>query len=197
MIATGDWWAPHYNGQAFFDKPMLFHQLQGIAMLAVGQNELGARLVPALAALGLIAVTVWFASALTAHPGAGAPGMNVPGAGAPGMNIDVGIVAGLMLASSAGGFALARYAILDSLFTMFTFGGAAMLTVAALRDRPPLQWPGYVAIALGVLTKGPIALVLCGLTFVLAIAVSADARRRLLGLHWIAGLTLVVAIAAP
>src|SRR5438552_14765532 len=69
MIATGDWWAPHYNGVAFFDKPMLFHQLQGVAMLAVGQNELGARLVPALAALGLIAVTVWFASALTTHPG--------------------------------------------------------------------------------------------------------------------------------
>src|SRR5258708_29480496 len=112
MIATGDWWAPHYNGQAFFDKPMLFHQLQGIAMLAVGQNELGARLVPALAALGLVAITVWFASALT--------------------TVDVGVVAGLLLASSAGVFALARYAILDSLFTMFTFGGAALLTVAAL-----------------------------------------------------------------
>jgi 4-amino-4-deoxy-L-arabinose transferase-like glycosyltransferase len=197
MIATGDWWVPHYNGQVFFDKPMLFHQLQGIAMLAVGQNELGARLVPALAALGLIAITVWFAAAMTARPGAGVPGMNIPGAGAPGMNIDVGIVAGLMLASSAGVFALARYAILDSLFTMFTFGGAAALTVAALTDRRRLQWIGYVAIALGVLTKGPIAFVLCGLTLLLAIAVSADARRRLLALHWIAGLTLVVAIAAP
>src|ERR1043165_10046373 len=62
MIARGDWWAPYYNGQPFFDKPMLFHQLQGIAMLAVGQNELGARLVPAGAALGAIAITFLFAT---------------------------------------------------------------------------------------------------------------------------------------
>ena len=27
MIATGDWWAPYYNEQPFFDKPVLFHQL--------------------------------------------------------------------------------------------------------------------------------------------------------------------------
>src|SRR5438094_8699433 len=114
MIATGDWWAPQYNGRPFFDKPMLFHQLQGLAMLVVGQNELGARLVPALAALGLIAATVWFAAAV--------------------LNADVAIVAGLLLASSPGVFALARYAILDTLFTMFTFGGAMLLTVAALSD---------------------------------------------------------------
>ena len=51
MIATGDWWAPYYNDDPFFDKPVLFHQLQGAAMLVFGQNELGARMVPALAAL--------------------------------------------------------------------------------------------------------------------------------------------------
>ena len=177
MIASGDWLAPHYNGQPFFDKPILFHQLQGLAMLAVGQNELGARLVPALAGLGLILVTVWFAASVT--------------------TLDVGIVAGLMLAGSAGVFALARYAILDSLFTMFTFGGASAMTVAALRGRRSLQWIGYLAIALGVMTKGPIALVLCGLTLAVASVVSADARRRLFGLNWIAGLTLVIALASP
>src|SRR5205823_11390084 len=145
--------------------------------------------------LGLIAATVWFAAAV--------------------LNADVAIVAGLLLASSPGVFALARYAILDTLFTIFTFGGAMLLTVAALSDgrtadasRPggrafrrarlrELQWIGYVAIALGVLTKGPVALVLCGLTLLMTIAISAEARRRLLGLNWIAGLAVIVAIAAP
>src|SRR5262249_43994944 len=60
MIATGDWLAPFYNEEPFFDKPALFHQLQGLAMRTVGDPELAARLVPALAALGLIAVTTWF-----------------------------------------------------------------------------------------------------------------------------------------
>src|SRR3954465_5465548 len=62
MIATGDWWAPFYNEQPFFDKPVLFHQLQGLAMLTLGRNELGARAVPALAALALVGATYWFAS---------------------------------------------------------------------------------------------------------------------------------------
>src|SRR3954464_2156816 len=64
MILTGDWWAPHYNEQAFFDKPVLFHQLQAAAMRIVSDSELGARAVPALAALGLVVVTYWFARSL-------------------------------------------------------------------------------------------------------------------------------------
>jgi len=177
MIATGDWWAPYYNDVPFFDKPVLFHQLQGASMLVFGQNELGARMLPALAALILILITVWF--------------------GARMISPDVGTVAGLMLAASPGVFGLARYAILDTLFTMFLFGGAALLATAALKDRPTLQWPGYVSIAFAVLTKGPIALVLCGLTLALAITLSADLRKRLLGLHWIAGVAIVLVIASP
>lgn len=177
MIATSDWFAPYYNEQPFFDKPVLFHQLQGTAMRLVGDPEFGARLVPALAALGLIAITVWFGAVM--------------------VSAEVGIVAGLMLAACPAVFGLARYAILDTLFTMFIFGGAAFLAVAALRDRPRLQWIGYVALALGVQTKGPVALVLCGLTMLILIAVSPDPRRRLLGLHWALGLVIVVAVASP
>src|SRR6476660_7009234 len=64
MIATGDWWAPHFNEQPFFDKPVLFHQLQAAAMRSISDPELGARAVPALAALGLVAVAYWFAAVL-------------------------------------------------------------------------------------------------------------------------------------
>ena len=177
MIAGGDWWAPYYNEQPFFDKPVLFHQLQGTAMRLIGDAELGARLVAALAALGLILVTRWFAAALISR--------------------DVANVAALMLAGSPGVFALSRYAILDTLFTLFTFGGAAALAVSVLRDRPTLQWLGYVALALGVLVKGPLALVLAALTLVLLVAASADLRQRLLALHWFVGLLLIVAISGP
>ena len=177
MIATGDWWAPYYNEQPFFDKPVLFHQLQASAMRLVDDPELGARAVSALAALGLILVTRWFAATLISR--------------------DVANAAALMLGGSPGVFALARYAILDTLFTLFTFGGAACLAVSALRDRARLQWIGYVALALGVLVKGPIALVLAALTFIVLIAASPDLRRRLLALRWVLGTLLVVAIAAP
>src|ERR1700704_5120459 len=59
LIDTGDWLAPYYNDRPFFDKPILFHWLQATAMKVVGASELGARLVPALAALALIGVTAW------------------------------------------------------------------------------------------------------------------------------------------
>jgi 4-amino-4-deoxy-L-arabinose transferase-like glycosyltransferase len=177
LIASGDWLAPYYNDQPFFDKPILFHLLQSIPMRVLGPTEGAARLVPALAALAIAGTTWWLGVALG--------------------SAEVGLVAALLLTVNPSVFALARYAILDTLFTAFLFGGAAMLTVAALRDRPGLQYGGYVLIALATLTKGPLAIVLAGLAFAIAIAVSADARRRLLGLHWVLGLLMVAALSAP
>jgi 4-amino-4-deoxy-L-arabinose transferase-like glycosyltransferase len=177
MVMSGDWWAPFYNDHVFYDKPALFHQLQGLAMAAFGPTEFAARLVPALAALGLVLVTGWF--------------------GARTGSRDTGAIAALLLVTSPGIFALARYAILDTLFTFFLFSGAALLAVAALHDRPRLQWPGYAAIALAVMVKGPLAFVLCGLTFVLTIAGSADIRRKLLGLRWFTGLIVAIVLASP
>src|SRR4051812_22750905 len=177
MIATSDWAAPFYNEQPFYDKPVLFHQLQGTAMRLVRDPEFGARLVPALAALGLVAITIWFGAVMVSR--------------------DVGLVAGLILAACPGLFGLARYAILDTLFTLFMFGGAACLAIAAMRDRPALQWVGYFGIALGVQTKGPIALVLCGVAMLVLLAGSADLRRRLLALHWVAGLAVIAVVSAP
>lgn len=177
VIKTGDWLAPYYNEQPFFDKPMLFHWLQAGAMTLVGPTEFGARLVPALAALALILTTAWLGTTL--------------------VSFEVGFVAALVLAASPAIFALSRYAILDTLFTACLFGGASLVTVAALKDRPRLQWGGYVLIALAVLTKGPLALALCGLTFGLAILASAELRHRLLSLRVWSGLALVLAIIAP
>ena len=166
MAATGDWLAPTYNGEPFFDKPALFHVTSGRCRCACsGPTELAARIVPALAAVGAD-----HRDGLVRRRG---------------RRIRLALVAALLLAACPGVFGLARYAILDTLFTAFEFGGVALIAVAALRDRPRLQYAGYVLIALAVLTKGPLAIGLCGLTFVLALAVSAEARHQLLRLHWI------------
>src|SRR5262245_29424611 len=177
LVRTGDWLAPYYNEQPFFDKPILFHWLQGAAMAATGMDEFGARLAPALAALALVLITAWLGTTL--------------------LGFEVGFVAALLLAASPAVFALARYAILDTVFTAFLFGGVSLIAVAALKDRPRLQWPGYVLLALSVLTKGPLSFVLCGLAFGLALLISADLRRRLLALHFVAGLAIVLLLYVP
>jgi len=122
VLRSGDWLAPYYNERPFFDKPMLFHWLQAGSMALAGASEFGARLAPALGALALVITTYWLGRVLVSS--------------------DVGLVAALLLAASPSVFALARYAILDTVFTAFLFGGASLVTVAALKDRPNLQWGG-------------------------------------------------------
>lgn len=177
LIETGDWTAPFFNEQPFFDKPILFHWIQAVPMALVGPTELAARLMPALAVAGLVALTAWVGVVL--------------------ISVDSALVAALLLATSPAVFALARYAILDTVFTLFLFGGAALVSIAALRDRPQLQWYGYVAIGLAVLTKGPLALVLCGGAFLLAIVVSKELRVRLLTLRIVSGIGVVALVAVP
>ena len=178
MITASDWSAPFYNEQPFFDKPVLFHQLQSTAMRLVADPETGARLVPALAALALVAITFWF--------------------GAVTVSRDVGAVAALMLAACPGVFGLARYAILDTLFTMFTFGGAALSGRGSA--------PGSAAPAVAGLRRDRARRADEGSARARPVrpdaadpdcASRADLRRRLLALHWMAGLAIVAAVSAP
>jgi 4-amino-4-deoxy-L-arabinose transferase-like glycosyltransferase len=177
LIASGDWLTPYYNDEPFFDKPILFYLLQAVPMALLGPTETAARAVPALAALAIVIITWWLGRTVVSNA--------------------VGLVAAVLLTANPALFALARYAILDTLFTAFLFGGVALITVAVLKERPRLQYVGYVLIGLAVMTKGPLALVLGGLTSLVALLVSADARRRLLSLNVMAGTIIVLAIAAP
>ncbi len=177
LFETGDLFAPFYNGRPFFDKPILFYWLQGAAMSLAPDSEAAARVAPAVAGVLLVGVTGWLGAQL--------------------FGVSVGAMAALMLATNAGVFGLARYAILDLPFTLFLFGGVAAVTVALLKKRRGLEYAGYVLIGLANATKGPIALVLCGVTFGLASLVSSDARRQLLGLRWVQGAVIAMLPGLP
>jgi len=177
MLAAGDWLVPTYDGRPFFDKPPLFYVLQITSFAVAGTTEIAARSVTALSTLALFAVIAWCGRRL--------------------FNQDAGRVGALMFAVLPGTFALSAYAILDMTFTLFLFGAAALVVVSALEQRPRLQYAGYVCFSAAVLTKGPLALVLAGLAFLLALALAPDARRPLLSLRWGRGLAIVGAISLP
>ena len=177
MLRTGDWLAPMFNGAPFFDKPILFYWLQLIAFKIFGPTEFAARLVPAVSSVGVIAATGF--------------------AGTVFFNRDVGRKAALFVAILPATFALSAYAILDMTFTAFLFAGVALTASAALHDHPRRQWWGYLCLTLAVLTKGPLALALAGLTFIATLIVSPRLRPKLLALHWISGAALVVVAASP
>jgi 4-amino-4-deoxy-L-arabinose transferase-like glycosyltransferase len=177
MLAAHEWLAPIYNGQPFFDKPVLFHTLQMASFSALGPTEFAARLVPALSAVALLLVIFWIGRELFGATAAR--------------------IAALMFVVLPATFALTRYAILDMTFTLLLLIAAGCVIIAAVRGRPRLQWAGYIALGLAVLTKGPLALVLTGLAFLLTLAITPSLRRPLLALQWGRGLIIAVAIAAP
>ena len=177
MMQTGDWLAPIYNGVPFFDKPILFYWLQLISFKIFGANEFAARMVPAVSAVGVIGVTGW--------------------AGRAFFNREVGNLAAVIVAILPATFLLSAYAILDMTFTMFMFAGVALAASSVVHKKPSREWWGYLCLALAVLTKGPLALALGGLSLILTLIIAPGLRRAIWSLHFMWGLLLVVAISSP
>lgn len=177
MLQTGDWLAPIYNGAPFFDKPIFFYWLQLLSFKIFGATEFAARMVPAVSAIGVIAITGW--------------------AGRIFFNRHVGHIAALIVAVLPATMLLSAYAILDMTFSMFVFGGVVLVASAAVHDKPRRQWLGYICLALAVMTKGPLALALSGVSLLLALVIAPGLRRSLWSLKIGWGLALVVVISSP
>jgi 4-amino-4-deoxy-L-arabinose transferase-like glycosyltransferase len=176
MLAAREWLVPLLEGAPFIDKPVLFHWLQAVTFRLFGESEISARLPSAGAALALIAVTFWLGRRL--------------------FGTEAGERAALMLAATPATFALSGLGVFDMLFTALLFGGLACLAIAGLDGRRGVETTGYLLLALAVLTKGPVALVLAGLTFLLALAMPAT-RAVALRLRWGRGLALILAVSLP
>ncbi len=102
-----------------------------------------------------------------------------------------------MLATLPLTFMLGSIGVFDMVFTAFLFGAIAFALVAALRNRPRLQYVSYVLLSLAVMTKGPVALVLAGVFFLAGLACGREIRTALLSLRWMTGAVLCVVLSLP
>jgi dolichol-phosphate mannosyltransferase len=142
MVATGDWVVPRLHQKPFYDKPLLFYWLVGTSYRLFGVHEWAARLVPAVASwLTVLACYVLGRRLVGALPA---------------------FLSALALTVTIGFVQCGRVVILDSLLTLFVT--LSLLTAHEAVSGPRLCRPWWVAsavcCALGVLTKGPVALVL-------------------------------------
>jgi 4-amino-4-deoxy-L-arabinose transferase-like glycosyltransferase len=150
MASTGDYRVPRLDGLPYLDKPVLFFAVDALAIRALGPTELAARLPSLLFALATAGLTAAFAARLFGG--------------------ETAWVAGTAAAATPLSVAFARTVIFDSMLTFFvTLALAAFYLaieekreekVAGRRGAPIWAWStlAWVAIALGVLTKGPVAL---------------------------------------
>jgi len=177
MAHARNWLVPLLDGVPYIDKPVLFHWMQGLSVWLIGETEFATRLPSALAAIALFWTTRWLGKQLYGET--------------------VGEWGALMFATIPITFALASIGFFDMVFATLLFGAVACLFVAALRSRSRIQYVGYALLTLAVMTKGPIALLLVGLLFVLASICHTECCMALRSLHWKRGLLAVIVASSP
>ncbi len=140
MLARGDYLTTYLNGELRFDKPILIYWLQAGSVTLFGLNEWALRLPSALAA------TLW-ALALFVFV-------------RPRLGQTAGLMAALSLAFALVSWVIGRAATADALLNLW-------LTLALLdsyryweRPRREMAWRVYLWLGLGLLTKGPVAVVI-------------------------------------
>lgn len=179
MLMSGDWLTPRLNGLPFFHKPPLLHWLEALSMAVFGVHAWVARLVPALHA-GLMLLALYLVA------------RRVGGE-------DLARRAALMLGTSLSFLIGGQYVNHDMMVAAwigiaiwcfalaFMHGGRPDATLARL---------GFVACALGVLSKGLIGLALPGLVLLVWLLWTRQ-FRKLHHLPWFSGLALFGLIALP
>ncbi|MBI2823543.1 MAG: glycosyltransferase [Planctomycetia bacterium] len=178
MLDTGEWLIPTRDGQHYLDKPPLLYWLTAASYCVFGVHDFAARVVTAVASLGTLAATWWLGRRLVGPRAA--------------------LAAVVLLLLSVGFVVSGRFLIMDGLLTLFMtvcFLAQYLATRGPALDR---RWwlVSAVACGLGVMTKGPVALVLAVPPLVALRWVTgrgAPLRRA----HWLQFGGIVAAIAMP
>jgi 4-amino-4-deoxy-L-arabinose transferase-like glycosyltransferase len=178
MIESGDYISPTFNYQPRLNKPVLSYWIVAGFYRLLGVSLWSERLAIAIGAAILLGATFLAARSL--------------------WSTDAGLLAAIALASSPRVLMFARRIFIDVYITMFM---GLTLVFFLLAERYPSHrkfflFLMYVAAGLGMLTKGPIAVVLPAVVFFLYFLLQwrlRDLTRVMLPL----GMVIVLAIVAP
>jgi len=147
MIESGDWITPRLNGMRYFEKPPLGYWLNGLSILAWGENAFAVRL-PSALAVGLSALLLLF----------------LVRQACPREEEWAGPLAGLILLTSVEVLAVGTFAVLDSMLAATLTLTMVCLFLASRAERGTSQRALFLSAAgvscgLAFLTKGFLALV--------------------------------------
>jgi 4-amino-4-deoxy-L-arabinose transferase-like glycosyltransferase len=145
LARDGPAWLPRLNGLPYVDKPIMHFAAGAVTVRLLGATELAARLPSLLSTLGTLTIVWGFARRLLGPRAAWH--------------------AAILTAASPFTIAYARTVILDATLTCVVTGAIAAFALgvlAAEEGRPFARWSllGWGALALGLLTKGPVAFAL-------------------------------------
>ncbi len=179
MLQRGDFITPYLNYVKYFEKPPLLYWLNSLSFSVFGQNEFAARFFPTLS--GLLTVL------LTYHVGRKIYGRRE------------GVLAALVLGTSAGFLAQARMNIIDMPLTLCMTATLGFFLLAAREEEKKKNlyyYLFYISAALTVLAKGLIGIVLPGGIIFLFIVI-ARRWKILREMRIVTGSLLFLLVAAP
>ena len=179
MAAGGDWVTPRLHGEPWLEKPILYYWVAAVGFRLFSDGELAARLPSVLSALMTMLALGWVAWRFYGQTTA--------------------VLFALIFPSSIAVLTFARAATPDMLFSStlaLALAAAAPLVLSKQVRAVWLYQAAFgVALGLGVLAKGPAAVVLGGGGVVLgALLTSRGARARCLAGPWALASFAVVAL---
>lgn len=140
MLQLGDYITPHLNYQIYFSKPIINFWLIAASYKMFGLSEFSARLPFAVLSSALVLATYGFTRSL--------------------FNLRAGFISAFCVATSPLLLLVSRKSSIDIGFTFF-LNLAVLAAAYTLAQRNKWSWSLiYIALGLGVLTKGPATLVL-------------------------------------
>ncbi len=178
MLARGDWITPVLNGAKFFDKPVLLYWSEMLSFSLLGTTEFAARLAPSLWALAAVAATY-------------ALGRRAFGSRAA-------FLGAAILATTLMWPVLGRFVITDTPLASATTLALCFWWLGHTErgSRKPLWFALFWAsLGLGVLAKGPVAVILGFGAIVPYLLWCRPKNGWKMGFLW--GVPLLVAVAAP
>ncbi len=177
MFLRGDFLSSYLLGEPRYDKPILIYWLQAASVHLLGHSEFTWRLPSALASSLWILATYAFVRRVRDH--------------------QAGLAAALIIATAAGLVIITRAATADALLNLFL--ACAGYATWLWRRESDWRWlyAAWLALALGFLTKGPVALVIPGGALFLWCATRRDWRTFLAWALAPGPLLLFVAVALP
>lgn len=179
MLTSGDWGHTTLNGRDRFDKPIFIYWLQAASMAVLGTNESAARLPSALAGLLWCVVAARFAGR---HLGV--------------QTKDTWAV-GFVMASCLGVMLIGRAATADAMLNVLIVLTMNWLWQHLSTGERRAQRLAFAAMGVGVLTKGPVAVLIPMASCGLYLLIERD-WARIKRLLWdVPAWLLLLAVAAP
>jgi len=177
MAETNDWITPWFDyGVPFWGKPPLSFWLQALSFKLFGVTEFAARLPSWLANLGILALIYTLTLKLTGQRQA--------------------VIACLIFATMALSFMMSGAVLTDPFLALGTTLSLTGIILTLKQPESAWRWCFFIGLAIGLLAKGPLALILIGSPLALWL-IWRRQWHHLLSIPWGRGLLLTALLSLP